>query len=212
MQETKAEIGSLPTEKEKDVQSKLQELAEEEKRLHALSQQIDAERQKYEQAAADKIKQLSEYKIQLSEKETSLGEMQQQLQTQKRDLEAFVEQKNKELDEREKKTQAQAKSEPPPEQAHEPIVPIAAELNVPSRAAEVLPRESAGANAQELNPRQRALIDKLKTTERITRKEYSDMLNISTPTAARDLKELLDRKILVAKGPLGPGRWYELNK
>ncbi|MFA6384710.1 MAG: efflux RND transporter permease subunit, partial [Candidatus Omnitrophota bacterium] len=65
---------------------------------------------------------------------------------------------------------------------------------------------------QELNPRQLALIDKLKTTERITRKEYSDMLNISTPTAARDLKELLDKKILAAKGPLGPGRWYELNK
>jgi len=216
MQSKKAEIGSLPADKEKDIQAKLQQLADEEKRLQALNQQITEEQQKYQQAAVDKTKQLDELRIQLGEKESNLGEMQQQLQKQKRDLETFVEQKNKELEEREKKAAAQAKAEakqePPPAQTHEPIAQTGTEQNIPSRAAEILPRESAGANAQELNPRQLALIDKLKTTERITRKEYSDMLHISTPTAARDLKELLDKKILVAKGPLGPGRWYELNK
>jgi len=50
----------------------------------------------------------------------------------------------------------------------------------------------------------------LKEVKRITRKEYSVSFKISVPTAARDLKELLDKGLLVAKGPLGPGRWYEL--
>jgi HAE1 family hydrophobic/amphiphilic exporter-1 len=62
----------------------------------------------------------------------------------------------------------------------------------------------------ELNKRQREILDKLKEIQRITRKEYIDLFNISTPTAARDLKELVERGLLRANGPLGPGRWYEL--
>jgi len=62
----------------------------------------------------------------------------------------------------------------------------------------------------ELNTRQLEILDKLKTMKRITRKQYADMFSISTPTAARDLKKLLNRKLLRARGPLGPGRWYEL--
>ena len=62
----------------------------------------------------------------------------------------------------------------------------------------------------ELNPRQQQLLDRLKITKKITRKEYAETFAISIPTASRDLKELVDKKILRARGPLGPGRWYEL--
>ncbi len=62
-----------------------------------------------------------------------------------------------------------------------------------------------------LNRRQERLLEHLKQVRRITRKEYSDVFGISVPTAARDLKDLLDRGLVRARGPLGPGRWYELN-
>ncbi|MDD5347781.1 MAG: efflux RND transporter permease subunit [Candidatus Omnitrophica bacterium] len=63
---------------------------------------------------------------------------------------------------------------------------------------------------EELNPRQQQLAEKLKTLKKITRKDYAEMFAVSIPTASRDLKELVDKKILRARGPLGPGRWYEL--
>ncbi|MDD2702394.1 MAG: efflux RND transporter permease subunit [Candidatus Omnitrophica bacterium] len=62
----------------------------------------------------------------------------------------------------------------------------------------------------ELNPRQKDILEKLKTLKKITRKDYARMCNISIPTAARDLKEMVDKKLLQPQGPLGPGRWYEL--
>ncbi len=65
---------------------------------------------------------------------------------------------------------------------------------------------------QKFNRRHEELLQYLKEVEKITRKEYADKFNISVPTAARDLKELLDRGLVVAKGPLGPGRWYELKE
>lgn len=61
-----------------------------------------------------------------------------------------------------------------------------------------------------LNKRQAQLLEHIKSSGRITRKEYSDLFNISVPTAARDLKYLMDKGFLKAEGPLGPGRWYEL--
>ncbi|MFH1782200.1 MAG: efflux RND transporter permease subunit, partial [Candidatus Omnitrophota bacterium] len=63
-----------------------------------------------------------------------------------------------------------------------------------------------------LNKRQEELIEHLKRSGTITRKEYSILFKVSTPTAARDLKELLEKGVLTAHGPLGPGRWYELKK
>ncbi|MCM8792812.1 MAG: efflux RND transporter permease subunit, partial [Candidatus Omnitrophica bacterium] len=63
-----------------------------------------------------------------------------------------------------------------------------------------------------LNERQLEILEKLKVIKKITRKQYAEMFSISIPTAARDLKELLEKKLLKANGPLGPGRWYELNK
>ena len=63
---------------------------------------------------------------------------------------------------------------------------------------------------QPLNPRQNALIDYLSREKKITRIAYSKYFNVSIPTAARDLKEMVNRGLIVAKGPLGPGRWYEI--
>ncbi len=64
--------------------------------------------------------------------------------------------------------------------------------------------------AKESNPRQKELLEKLKELKRITRKEYAQMYKISIPTASRDLKELVNSGLIKARGPLGPGRWYEL--
>lgn len=61
-----------------------------------------------------------------------------------------------------------------------------------------------------LNKRQSQLLEHLKKVKTITRKEYAELFKISIPTAARDLKELIDKGMLTATGPLGPGRWYEL--
>ncbi|MFA4991183.1 MAG: efflux RND transporter permease subunit [Candidatus Omnitrophota bacterium] len=73
----------------------------------------------------------------------------------------------------------------------------------------VISKESREA-APFLNKRQGELMEYLKAEKRITRKDYARLFNVSVPTAARDLKELLDKGILKADGPLGPGRWYEL--
>ena len=54
------------------------------------------------------------------------------------------------------------------------------------------------------------MLEYLKEKKKITRKEYAQVFKVSIPTAARDLKELLDKGLVVARGPLGPGRWYEL--
>ncbi|MCX5692892.1 MAG: efflux RND transporter permease subunit [Candidatus Omnitrophica bacterium] len=62
----------------------------------------------------------------------------------------------------------------------------------------------------DLTRRQVQLLEHIKNSGRITRKEYSDLFKISVPTAARDLKYLMDKGFLKAEGPLGPGRWYEL--
>jgi len=82
------------------------------------------------------------------------------------------------------------------------------EIVLKEETAEI-PKELA---AQELNPRQQELLEKLKIQKKITRKDYALMFKISIPTAARDLRELVDRKLLTPKGPFGPGRWYELTE
>jgi len=63
---------------------------------------------------------------------------------------------------------------------------------------------------KKLNARQKQLLEKLKEMKKITRKEYARMLKISVPTASRDLKSLVNKGLIKGKGPLGPGRWYEL--
>jgi len=61
-----------------------------------------------------------------------------------------------------------------------------------------------------LTKRQNQLLEYIKKTGKITRKEYAELFKISIPTAARDLRNLMDKGLLKAEGPLGPGRWYEL--
>jgi HAE1 family hydrophobic/amphiphilic exporter-1 len=60
--------------------------------------------------------------------------------------------------------------------------------------------------------RQVQLLEHIKIAGKITRKEYANLFKISIPTAARDLKYLLDEGYLKAEGPLGPGRWYALKE
>lgn len=61
-----------------------------------------------------------------------------------------------------------------------------------------------------LNPRQEKLLEYLKVHGRMTRKEYIAMVQISVPTAARDLKELTDRGLIRGVGPIARGRYYVL--
>ncbi|MDD4980033.1 MAG: efflux RND transporter permease subunit [Candidatus Omnitrophica bacterium] len=86
------------------------------------------------------------------------------------------------------------------------IKPIA--LPIPEEAVE--PQAKIPLEKRELNVRQQELLIKLKEIKKITRKEYARMFKVSVPTAARDLKELADNGLIKARGPLGPGRWYEL--
>ena len=88
------------------------------------------------------------------------------------------------------------------------FIPIAKQEAPP--AQEEPPVQEAPLAQGELNSRQIEILENLKTLKKITRKQYADMFAISIPTAARDLKELLDKKLVNACGPLGPGRWYEL--
>lgn len=60
-----------------------------------------------------------------------------------------------------------------------------------------------------LSKRQEEGLATIREKGRITRKEYAEHFQISIPTAARDLKELLQKGYLRGVGPLGPGRWYE---
>ena len=104
------------------------------------------------------------------------------------------------------------KPEPKKKTPQKPKVP-AEEPQAPPEETEKKkkPVASEGPSEGALNPRQTELLEKLKTMGKITRKDYAQMFGISVPTAARDLKELVDKKLLTPKGPLGPGRWYELS-
>ena len=106
----------------------------------------------------------------------------------------------------------------PPKPKPEPLLP-APEPDPPVvlPAPQILPRIQPVPQQQmpksplsKLNKRQQQLIEHLKGSKKITRKEYAQAFSISIPTAARDLKQMLDGGFLTASGPLGPGRWYEL--
>lgn len=83
---------------------------------------------------------------------------------------------------------------------------------------EMLPAPAAPVEAAKtepqvfLNERQSKLLELIKEKGRITRSEYTEIFDVSVPTAARDLKELMSRGYLIAKGPLGPGRFYILKQ
>ncbi len=52
----------------------------------------------------------------------------------------------------------------------------------------------------EINERQKKALEFIKRKGRITNREYREMFNIVKDTAIRDLKELVDKKIIVKKG------------
>ena len=99
--------------------------------------------------------------------------------------------------------------EPVPEPEHEPASPEEPKIELPPPPL-LEPAPAAPEELPLLKKRQEELLELLKEVKKITRKEYARRFNISVPTAARDLKELVDRGILEAHGPLGPGRWYAL--
>jgi len=105
------------------------------------------------------------------------------------------------------KPKTEAAKMPQPEEEIPPQEKVEPEGKRETQAEKrVRPEERTG----ELNERQVEILEKLKTHKKITRKQYAEMFSISVPTAARDLKELLKRNLLRARGPLGRGRWYEL--
>ena len=53
-------------------------------------------------------------------------------------------------------------------------------------------------------------ISKLKENGKITNSEYQSLNNVSRETATRDLKELIDRKILKPSGQNGAGAFYTI--
>jgi HAE1 family hydrophobic/amphiphilic exporter-1 len=63
-----------------------------------------------------------------------------------------------------------------------------------------------------LNKRQRRALEYLKQYGTVTRKDYAKIFKTSIPTAARDLKDLTGRGLIVGRGPLAVGRYYELVK
>ncbi|MCU0650692.1 MAG: efflux RND transporter permease subunit [Candidatus Omnitrophica bacterium] len=206
----KNKAAEIPAAKEKELQEKKQQLIDEEKRLELLSRQIEQDQKAFRESSSLKEHELHEMNQQLRERESMLGEIKQQIDKQKQDLNELIKQQKIE---QEKIEQEKTQSLPPVKPlTHEPTgVQEGAQMPEPGSDA-AAGAEAVPAGPGALNPRQAELLEKLKTLERVTRKEYAEMLNISIPTAARDLKELVDKKILVAKGPLGPGRWYELNK
>ncbi|MCM8827162.1 MAG: efflux RND transporter permease subunit, partial [Candidatus Omnitrophica bacterium] len=64
----------------------------------------------------------------------------------------------------------------------------------------------------DLFTRQKELLNYLKEHHQITRVEYAKLFNVSIPTAARDLKKLINLGLIEAKGPSGPGRIYVLKE
>ncbi len=90
---------------------------------------------------------------------------------------------------------------PPPPPAPPPVEPHQ-RLDTSSAAGTVPPRS--------LNPRQEKLLNTLKKKGRITRVEYVNLTGASVPTAARDLKELVDAGLIKGVGPLAKGRYYVL--
>ena len=61
-----------------------------------------------------------------------------------------------------------------------------------------------------MNERQRKVINYLKQNKRITSKKYAELFSITERTARRDLKSLVDEKILIQTGTGKKSTYYEL--
>lgn len=177
--------------KEKDIlkQEAQTRLKKNEESLASLSGQLKQQQVAFSALHAEKEQQLAQLRQKAQEQEAALKRLSEELEREKNKPPVIVE-----------KTVLQA---PPPATPNSIPLPAAAPVTAAAPAA-------PAAADQPLNPRQEQLLEKLKTMQRITRKEYADLFAVSIPTAARDLKELTDKGLLSAHGPLGPGRWYAL--
>lgn len=65
-------------------------------------------------------------------------------------------------------------------------------------------------NDSTLSVRQRKIVDHIKQHGQIANAEYQTVAGVSKRTATRDLKELVDKGILVIQGETGRGTTYRL--
>ncbi|HRZ14044.1 MAG TPA: efflux RND transporter permease subunit [Candidatus Omnitrophota bacterium] len=218
IEEQKTQHDSSVASKRGEMEQLHRSLEEKQKEMGDLSAKLQSQLQGYKIAVSEREKQIIEVQKQLAEREQHIADLHQEIEDQRKQQQALLAQ-------RQKATRAEPRSKPAPRPAPaQPILPEKAAETIERRqtaepaARETVPAaepttplaaESTSATA-EVSPRQAELLEKLKTLKKITRKEYADLLHISIPTAARDLKELVDKKRIIGKGPLGPGRWYEL--
>lgn len=59
----------------------------------------------------------------------------------------------------------------------------------------------------ELNERQKMAIDFVKENGKITNSDYRNLCNVSTDTAHKDLRELVEKNVLIREGS-GRGTYY----
>ncbi|MHC4470292.1 MAG: sigma 54-interacting transcriptional regulator [Planctomycetota bacterium] len=90
----------------------------------------------------------------------------------------------------------------PEVQADEIVFPEPAEERArPAPTAAVrLPAPTSDGELASLNPRQRKLMEILARRESITNKEYADLVGVSARTGNRDLRELIERGLIVQIG------------
>ena len=151
------------------------------------------EKPKEEPKEPESLKEAEEYKPQIRAQEQEKKELPKEPETPKPPKEPKIE-----------------LPPPPPPAPPEPALSEPAPPEPAPPEPEPEPTPQAPEELPLLKKRQEELLELLKEVKKITRKEYAERFNISVPTAARDLKELVDRGMLEAHGPLGPGRWYAL--
>ncbi|MFC1461746.1 hypothetical protein ACFLQR_04435 [Verrucomicrobiota bacterium] len=90
---------------------------------------------------------------------------------------------------------------------------IAVEFTVESGCFIVCLRQRAvtavAPDGVELNERQKKALEYVRKHERITRSGYEELNHLPPHTAKRDLRYLVEKRVLVRKGA-GRKRWYEL--
>jgi len=106
---------------------------------------------------------------------------------------------------------AEVKKEPkPPEKKRPPKKKKEKEEQPEEKARPRTPTLPARLNVPGLNRRQRQVLAHLLKNKSITRAAYVETFGTSVPTAARDLKGLVDKGLIRGIGPQARGRYYEL--
>jgi DNA-binding NtrC family response regulator len=77
--------------------------------------------------------------------------------------------------------------------------PAGSDVTPRARAAAVAPGAEAASN-DDLNERQSRLVEILSTRRSITNRDYAEIMNVSDRTGLRDLRELMERGVIVRVG------------